>query len=652
MDVELPNGVVIEGVPEGTSKEAVKAKAIAAGYATEADFGEQQPDPNRPSITGGRGMGAQTMDRNAYDEEKRIEGLREQSKQQGIPFARDLQEIGNAPELNAMNMDAIKASAGANFTFNDAELGKILEQQVGATIGQDLEGNYYAQMPSGGAYAINKPGFSAQDAIKVATGAAAFTPAGKAATLTGQAIGGMATQAAIEGGQAAMGGEVNPVDVLTAGAAPIALTALAKAGRKIIETVRPKSTNQYLDEMASATTQGSESKQIVTQESKQPIFELSNRQQAREGLKNGTVEGVGWKISPRGKLEADVLERDLVKAGMSDKAILTANRMSGGDRTSANKMVDRAIAYVKGVKGSEELPPNSVIGESAMERFRTVSKYQKQASRDIGSAVKESSSLQVGAEDLADGFMDSLEKLKVSFANDKADFTLSNLANSNTGPINTIFKRLSNSDGSFKDLHEIKQMIYEQVSYGTDPRMSKPISDKGADVLKRLASDINEKLRKAAPGYAEANDRFKSAAEVVYPFAKAMGRRFDPESELVDNLVGQELRKVLTNYASAPDMITAYRNLDEVARGIGGKFNDDIGNLIVLNSELERIGSFKAGSFQGVQEKVTDRLLERAGVGGSAAKAVLNEAKDRVMYETPSAETLSTLQKFKQLLNR
>jgi len=32
MDVELPNGVVIQGIPEGTSKEAVMQKAIAGGY--------------------------------------------------------------------------------------------------------------------------------------------------------------------------------------------------------------------------------------------------------------------------------------------------------------------------------------------------------------------------------------------------------------------------------------------------------------------------------------------------------------------------------------------------------------------------------------------------------------------------------------------
>ena len=38
MDVRLPNGTVIRGIPEGTSREAIQAKAIAAGLATEQDF--------------------------------------------------------------------------------------------------------------------------------------------------------------------------------------------------------------------------------------------------------------------------------------------------------------------------------------------------------------------------------------------------------------------------------------------------------------------------------------------------------------------------------------------------------------------------------------------------------------------------------------
>ena len=48
MDVRLPNGKLIKGVPEGTSKDAIRQKAIGAGLASEADFQsstQQQANP-------------------------------------------------------------------------------------------------------------------------------------------------------------------------------------------------------------------------------------------------------------------------------------------------------------------------------------------------------------------------------------------------------------------------------------------------------------------------------------------------------------------------------------------------------------------------------------------------------------------------------
>lgn len=44
-DVRLPSGKVIKGVPEGTPKDEIMRKAIAAGLATEKDFGIQQSPP-------------------------------------------------------------------------------------------------------------------------------------------------------------------------------------------------------------------------------------------------------------------------------------------------------------------------------------------------------------------------------------------------------------------------------------------------------------------------------------------------------------------------------------------------------------------------------------------------------------------------------
>lgn len=49
MDIELPNGTVIQGVPEGTTKDQVMAKAIKAGLAKPEDFGQTTKSVVAPS---------------------------------------------------------------------------------------------------------------------------------------------------------------------------------------------------------------------------------------------------------------------------------------------------------------------------------------------------------------------------------------------------------------------------------------------------------------------------------------------------------------------------------------------------------------------------------------------------------------------------
>jgi hypothetical protein len=68
MDIELPNGTVIQDIPEGTTKGQVMAKAIRAGLATPADFGIQMPtQPEKPSMPQELGRQLGLFGRAAYE---------------------------------------------------------------------------------------------------------------------------------------------------------------------------------------------------------------------------------------------------------------------------------------------------------------------------------------------------------------------------------------------------------------------------------------------------------------------------------------------------------------------------------------------------------------------------------------------------------
>ncbi len=144
------------------------------------------------------------------------------------PEIEGLQEIGNAPELNELSLGAFRASLGLLATGDEEKGVQILRQQIpDVTARKDDKGNVIVKMPSG-EYVLNKPGFSGQDLARFVAQWLAFTPAGRATSIPGAAIGAGATEAGLQAIAAGAGAEgIDTGDIGTA--------ALLGAGGKAAE---------------------------------------------------------------------------------------------------------------------------------------------------------------------------------------------------------------------------------------------------------------------------------------------------------------------------------------------------------------------------------------------------------------------------------
>lgn len=193
MNVTLPNGKVIEGVPEGASKDEIAMKAIGAGLATREDFG-MQPEIDTSTLT----------------------------------------EIARAPELNEASLPAFKAGLGFLLADDDASAAQIIKQQFGddAQI-RNVGGKQVVTLPSGD-YILNQEGFSATDVARGLTKFLQFSPAGRASTIAGSIGANALTQGAGDLVEQALGGEdIQAEDSLIAGA----LGGAFKAGENVIGNV-------------------------------------------------------------------------------------------------------------------------------------------------------------------------------------------------------------------------------------------------------------------------------------------------------------------------------------------------------------------------------------------------------------------------------
>jgi len=122
----------------------------------------------------------------------------------------------------------LKMGVGTLFSGPE-ETAQILKANIpGLQVDHDDLGNLLFTDPADGKRYGYKPGLRWSDAPRAVGAVATFTPAGRATTILGAGVKAAATQAAIEGTQAATGGNFDPDQVLAAGALGAAVPGVSR----------------------------------------------------------------------------------------------------------------------------------------------------------------------------------------------------------------------------------------------------------------------------------------------------------------------------------------------------------------------------------------------------------------------------------------
>jgi hypothetical protein len=143
--------------------------------------------------------------------------------------------IYDMPEANQMSFGLLKAALGGLMAGSEERAKIFAANFPGLTYRLDQQGTVFLRSPTDGKEYVIEPGLTARDIPRGAATAAAFTPAGRAATIPGAIAAGAGTQAVIEASQAATGGGRGLADV-----GEVALAgALGPAGQIIQRAVPP-----------------------------------------------------------------------------------------------------------------------------------------------------------------------------------------------------------------------------------------------------------------------------------------------------------------------------------------------------------------------------------------------------------------------------
>lgn len=550
------------------------------------------------------GTGAPSRPELVGSEELQLAQLRATAPESSF-FARDIKEISEAPELQNLDLSALKPALASFLITNEVELAEAFKRLVpGTEVQVDPEGNPLVKFPSQDEpFAINSPGPSRQDFDQFIARLVAFTPAARFAgagikqlAKVGLASGG--TEAGLQTAEAGLGGEFSPVDVAFAGVAAPAVQA-APAIKGFFTKQSPA--KQQITKLIEQNSDDIQRAGFVLKDGV-PVTEAAAKEAKRQGVDAGTVSL-------------------MQSASKSDKASMR-----------------KALDILKKAKRSKTFAisnrPGDAAGAVVKSRYDAVKKINRQAGKEVNEAAKALKG-NANVSGAYNSFLNELQELGVTITRAKSGrlkgvYDESEFAESPSSQriLNNFIARSEKGEVAAISAHRLKRVISGAVESGK--KNVNPILAKGEGALKTLRNGINETLREMSPAYKAANSKFSNTRGALDDFEEVAGPNFDPNSENASKQLVNITRSLMSNNQKRIPAMDSINALQESAKKFGVKFDDDILKQAAFMDELETLfGSSAKTSFGGQIEKATSRAIrgDKAGIAADIAEAGIQKVR-------------------------
>lgn len=542
MDVTLPSGVMIQGVPEDATKEEIKAKAISAGLATEQDFVQQAEPAGQPE-----------SEKVYLAEDGGIITGEEVEPQPEPEFTIGEEAVGAAETGATMATGATTGLAG----------------MVGGTLLQ------LARELGSGEFGTKEAAKRIQDEAQRVSEMFTYTPKTEAGQEQVKELGEF----------------MAPAQALT-GLAPQIQAAASMARHAIpVKPVAKKT-------VASAKQTVPAVKQLVKREQVLPTGEVIPITQSKVvdrlrfqpyNPENARVRLIG------GEVITDKLGNQAIKQGFREGSIAVVKASGMQDKKNMLKMINIHELGRKSDVFRAKNRPADIVGQSFNKRIKFINDLKKEGVKELESVANQRLKNQsVDYSPAINNFVSKLNEMGVTLTKTKKGVKVglrgSDLEGDKTSQamLTRAFNRLYDTDvNNAYDVHRAKKWIDTQIDFGK--RSKDGLSGQTELVLKKLRRDLNESLKNEFPEYAKANKKLEDSFNAFEQLGRAIGKNVDLDNPNIDKLLGQESRKLLSNYRSRIEMMNTVSDLDDLAKKYGFKVDDDLLNQVSFANELDRM---------------------------------------------------------------
>jgi len=550
MDVTLPNGQVLNNVPDGTTKAQIVEKLKAGGH--DVSWYSEASAPSRPQ---------------SVDEAIALIGP---EGQMDAPSPRP--EPQPEQSLADTAVGALEAGAAMATGATTGALGYA---------GGAIKG--IAEEVASGEFGSYDAADRAKKSAEAGAAALTYAPRGE----SGQEI------------VKTVAGAIEPLAALTPLTAEIsAILAMPKGAR--IKTITPEQIDSAAPSIAKSMAEKFQTP------SKKKIAAL-----IQEDPRN--TEVVKYIVKGSGRVGKDKNAMEAIRQGFDESVIAAVKGSKTQDVENMLQMMKVLRAGKKNAVYAAENRPTDIVGDSLASRIKHTVGVKNKAGQDIKAVSRTLRGKDVDYSGAMDGFLGELADngVNLEYKNGrvipkfKGSAFQGNQASERL--IKRIVNRLSDAAGNDAlDVHLAKQFISEEVSFGAKSKSGLPAN--AEIIVKNLRRGLNESLNDRFPAYRDANSRYSTAKGALDNVQKAVGTSVDLTRANVDKSLGTSLRRILSNAQSRVGLLDSIKELESIVKSTGGKVSDDIISQVIFADELDRMfGAPAKTSLKGQTEQALRR---------------------------------------------
>lgn len=301
------------------------------------------------------------------------------------------------------------------------------------------------------------------------------------------------------------------------------------------------------------------------------------------------------------KIEKDPNAIEAIKQGFDKGVVATIKGADPTDKSKMLQMVDIKERAKQNAHSAALNRPSDVVGNSLLERYKTVHQANRQAGNELDSIAKSLKGQQVDIHPAVHQFLNDLQDLGVRFNKNMVPiFRNSDVegVKSAENVIRSIVKRMRETKvPDAYDVHRLKRFIDERSKYGTQGEGLKGAAER---VVKRLRHNLDGELDSQFPEYDRVNTVYAKTRNAMDDLQSVAGKKMDLSGPNADKALGVLMRRIMSNAQSRTNLLDSMNQIQQVANEVGGNYKGDLVTQAMFADELDAVfGTDARTSFQG-----------------------------------------------------